>query len=259
VRVERSGAVATVVIDDPEARNAMTSANKPLLRDALAEVAADPSVRAVVLTGSGRFFCTGQHLGEHAQALSERGAAVFETVADEYSPVVNALYEAPKPVIAAVNGTAAGAGLGFALACDLRVFAAGATLTTAFTGIGLTTDSGLSATLVRAVGEARARRLVLLSEPFTPEQAVGWGVEGEVVPAEDCLTTAQELAARLAAGPTQAYAESKRLLAAAAAGAAMPDVLAAEGEAQLRLGATADHAGAVAAFLERRKPAFEGR
>lgn len=260
VRVERSGAVATVVLDDPAARNALTVAAKEALVDALGAVAADGDVRAVVLSGAGRTFCVGQHLGEHAAALRDHGPErTFATVLDHYAPVVEALTGMPKPVVAAVNGTCVGAGLGFALACDLRVFAAGATLSTAFTGIGLTCDSGLSATLARSVGEARARRLVLLGDAFTPEQAVAWGIDGEVVAPDDVLATAQALAGRLAAGPTRAYAETKQLLALAAAGAPLREVLRAEAAAQTRLGATEDHQGAVAAFLDRRTPEFHGR
>jgi 2-(1,2-epoxy-1,2-dihydrophenyl)acetyl-CoA isomerase len=260
VRVQYDGAVAEVVLDDPEARNALTLASKVALRDALEQVGHDPEVRAVVLTGAGRTFCVGQHLGEHAAALEDGGAeAAFATVAEHYAPVVRALTEMPKPVVAAVNGACVGAGLGFALACDLRVFAGGAILATAFSGIGLTCDSGLSATLVRAVGEARARRLVLLGETFTAEEGVAWGIEGQVVAPEEVLPTAHALAARLAAGPTLAYAESKRLLAAAAAGTPLPEVLEAEGAAQTRLGATADHRGAVTAFLEKRRAEFQGR
>ena len=260
VRVEYDGAVASVVLDDPEARNALTAVSKVALRDALQAVAADPEVRAVVLTGSGKAFCVGQHLGEHATALEEGGSeAAFATVAEHYAPIVRALTEMPKPVVAAVNGACVGAGLGFALACDLRVLAAGAVLSTAFSGIGLTCDSGLSATLVRAVGEARARRLVLLGETFTAEDAVAWGIEGQVVDPDAVVGTARDLAARLAAGPTLAYAESKRLLAAAAAGASLADVLAAEGAAQTRLGATEDHRNAVAAFLGKRRAEFTGR
>lgn len=259
VRIERSGALATVVLDDPEARNALTPVAKPLLRDALRELADDDSVRAVVLTGTGRFFCMGQHLGSHAEGIGKHGPAVLDTVTEEYAPTIEAIYQAPKPVIAAVNGTAAGAGLALALACDLRVFAAGTTLITAFAGIGFTGDSGITATLVRSVGETRARRLLLLNEAFTPEQAVAWGVDGDVVPAEEVLTVATELGRRLAAGPTLAYAETKRLIASAAAGASISDIMAAEGAAQKRLGATADHKAAVQAFLEKRPAVFEGK
>jgi 2-(1,2-epoxy-1,2-dihydrophenyl)acetyl-CoA isomerase len=159
--------------------------------------------------------------------------------------------------VAAVNGTCVGAGLGFALACDVRVFAAGATLGTAFSAIGLTCDSGLASTLPRAVGEARARELVLLGRSFTPEEAVAWGIAGEVVPAEEVAATAAKIAARLGAGPTLAYAESKQLLA-EAFDRPLAKTLAAEGKSQARCGETADHQGAVTAFLNRERPTFAG-
>lgn len=258
VRVERRGAVATVTMQRPDAHNALDTALKTALRDALTAVAADDEVRAVVLTGAGRSFCVGQDLREHAASLDGGGEAAFSTVAEHYSPITEALATMPKPVVAAVNGTCVGAGLGFALACDLRVLAEGAALGTAFTGIGLTCDSGLAATLAASVGAARARELVLLAEPFDPAQAVAWGIAGQVVPAGEVASTAAALADRLAAGPTRAYAETKHLFA-LAPGAPLADVLAAEGAAQARLGDSEDHRGAVAAFLAREKPAFSGR
>ncbi len=258
VHVERRGAVATVTMQRPEAHNALDTALKVALREALDEVAGDEAVRAVVLTGTGRAFCVGQDLAEHATALGGGGAAAFATVAEHYGPITTALATMPKPVVAAVNGTCVGAGLGFALACDLRVMAEGATLGTAFTGIGLTCDSGLAATLPAAVGAARARELVLLARTFDPAQAVSWGISGEVVPPEEVAATAAALAERLAAGPTRAYAESKLLLD-AAPGAPLAEVLAAEGEAQVRLGDTEDHRRAVADFLGKRTPTFAGR
>lgn len=258
VHVERRGAVATVSMQRPEAHNALDTALKVALRDALAEVAADADVRVVVLTGSGKAFCVGQDLAEHAAALEDGGGSALSTVAEHFSPITTALATMPKPVVAAVNGTCVGAGLGFALACDLRVLADGATLGTAFTGIGLTCDSGLAATLAASVGAARARELVLLARTFDPAQAVAWGIAGEVVPAAEVAETAAALADRLAAGPTRAYAESKRLLDLAGT-APLAEVLAAEGEAQARLGDTDDHRGAVAAFLAREKPTFTGR
>ena len=151
-----------------------------------------------------------------------------------------------------------GAGLGLALACDLRIAAAGARLATAFTAIGLTCDSALSATLVRAVGAARASELILLGEPFTAEQAAEWGVVSRVVDAAELAGAAAELGARLAAGPTLAYAESKRAIGAAVQ-PPLGDVLAAEAAAQGRLGRSRDHADAVDAFLAKRKPEFHGR
>lgn len=257
LRLERDGAVATVVLDRPAQRNALDLALKVALRETLGEVAADEGVRAVVLTGGPEAFCVGQDLAEHAAALAEGPA--FDTVTEHYNPVVTALATMPKPVVAAVAGPCVGAGLGLALACDLRLWSTTARLGTAFSGIGLTCDSGLSTTLVRAVGEQRARELVLLAQPFGPDEAVAWGLGGRVVEPDALLEEATALARRLAAGPTAAYAESKRLLADAAAGRPLAETLAAEAAAQVRLGATSDHAGAVASFLAKQRPTFEGR
>jgi len=258
VLIERDATVATVTLNRPDRRNALTIELKGALVEALQAVADDVSVRAVVLTGSGSAFCVGQDLGEHAAALEADAATAFDTVGEHYSPIVTALATMPKPVVAAVNGTCVGAGLGFALACDLRVFAAGATLGTAFSAIGLTCDSGLASTLPRAVGEARARELVLLGRNFTPEEAVSWGIAGEIAPAEEVLATATRIAARLGAGPTAAYAESKLLLA-QALDRPLAATLTDEAAAQARCGATADHAGAVTAFLNRERPTFTGK
>jgi 2-(1,2-epoxy-1,2-dihydrophenyl)acetyl-CoA isomerase len=258
VLLERDGAVATVTLNRPERRNALDAKTKLQLRLALEDVAGDASVRAVLLAGAGRAFCAGQDLAEHAAALRENAAHAFDTVEEDYAPVVRLLATMSKPVVAAVGGTCVGAGLALALACDLRVFAEDAVLGTAFGAIGLTCDSGLSATLTRSVGESRARELVLLAEPFTARQAVEWGVAGRLVPQDELAPAARELAERLAAGPTLAYAESKRLIA-DSWGRDLGATLAAEARAQARLGLTADHAGAVAAFLSKRRPAFDGR
>jgi len=258
VLVERADAVATVTLNRPDRHNALTRELKEALVEALQDVAADDDVRAVVLTGAGSSFCVGQDLGEHAAALEADASTAFDTVPEHYSPIVTALATMPKPVVAAVNGTCVGAGLGFALACDLRFFADGATLGTAFSAIGLTCDSGLASTLPRAVGEARARQLVLLGRNFTPDEAVGWGIAGEVVPAEEVLAAATKTASRLAAGPTLAYAESKRLLA-VGLDRTLADTLGEEAVAQARCGLTQDHRGAVTAFLNREKPTFSGQ
>ena len=187
LHVERSGAVVTITLDRPDRGNALTAQLKTELLDAVTEAAADSEVRAVVLTGAGKAFCAGQDLAEHAVALQTDPATAFDTIERHYAPIVNTLATMPKPVVAAINGACAGAGLGLALACDLRLAAAGARLSTAFTAIGLTCDSGLSATLVRAVGAARASELILLAEPFTAEQAAQWGVVTQVVPAEELV------------------------------------------------------------------------
>jgi 2-(1,2-epoxy-1,2-dihydrophenyl)acetyl-CoA isomerase len=231
---------------------------KDALRDALADVAADAAVRAVVLTGAGEHFCAGQDLKEHADALDSGAGHAFSTVEDHYAPIVRTLATMPKPVVAAVEGNCVGAGLGFALACDLRVIAGDAMLATAFSSIGLTCDSGLSHLLPRVVGDARARRLVLLAEPFSAAQAVQWGIAADICEPGAALSAATSLAERLAAGPTAAYAESKRLLA-DGWGRDLDASLAAEGAAQTRAGSTEDHAAAVAAFLSKERPVFAGR
>lgn len=254
VLVDRDGAVATLTLGRP----ALDLAVKVALRDALAEVADDDAVRAVVLTGTGGAFCVGQDLAEHARVLQERPELALHTVDEHYRPIVRSLVTMRKPVVGAVNGTCVGAGLGFALACDVRVMAAGARLATAFTGIGLTSDSGLALTLVEAVGAARARELLLLGTTFTAEEAVAMGIAGRIVAAEDVAAAAAEVAARLAAGPTRAFAETKTLVDLATA-ADLETVMAAESAAQQRLGVTEDHQGAVRSFLAKQRPTFTGR
>ena len=254
VEYEVAGAVATVTLTSPS----LGLVAKQSLLAAVQRAAADTAVRAVVLTGSGRVFCAGQDLREHAEALRDDPEHAFATLAEHYNPIVTALVSMDKPVLALINGTCAGAGLSIALACDLRLAAATARFTTAFTGIGLTPDSGLSATLARAVGAARASELILLAEPFSAEAANDWGLVGRVVPADELPATGRELAARLAAGPTRAYATAKRALR-QGWDVTLADVLAAEAVDQAALGATADHQQAVAAFLAKRAPEFTGR
>jgi 2-(1,2-epoxy-1,2-dihydrophenyl)acetyl-CoA isomerase len=258
VGVSRDGAVAVLTMQRPARYNALTLELKKALLAALTDLSAADDVRALVLTGAGKAFCVGQDLGEHAEALRRDPATAFDTVGDHYNPIVRGLTELPFPVVAAINGACVGAGLGFALACDLRVAAAGTSFSTAFTGIGLTADSGLSASLAHAVGVSRALELLLLGDSFTAEDAQAWGLVRSVVPADEVLASALELARRLATGPTRAYAEVRRAVRYGAT-AHLDDVLAAEALAQARLATTSDHVGAVAAFLEKRRPAFEGR
>ena len=198
VLLDVADGVATITLNRPDGMNALTVEAKVALGSAVASVAADDAVRAVVLTGSGRAFCVGQDLREHAALLEAGDPAPLSTVRDHYNPLVTAIASMPKPVIAAVNGTAAGAGLGIACACDFRIGASGARYTTAFAGIGLTADSGLSWSLQRIVGGGRAAALLLLAEPFTTEQALEMGLLNAVVPPEQVLPAAQELAGRLA-------------------------------------------------------------
>jgi 2-(1,2-epoxy-1,2-dihydrophenyl)acetyl-CoA isomerase len=257
VLVDVSGAVATVTLNRPDGMNALTLEAKEALLAAVSSVGADDAVRAVVLTGTGRAFCVGQDLREHIALVEAHDPAPLSTVREHYNPLITLITTMPKPVIAAVNGTAAGAGLGIACACDFRIGAAGTRYTTAFTGIGLTADSGLSWTLPRLVGSGRAAALLMLAEPFTSEQALEMGILNACVAPEQVLPAALELAGRLAAGPTAAYAavkESVRF----AADASLEGALAKEDELQTRCGATADHAAAVQAFLTKTPPVFTG-
>lgn len=252
VLVDRTAAVETITMLAP----ALTRESKVALRDAIAAAAKDADVRAVVLAGGAKAFCVGQDLSEHSEGLGEGPEAAFSTVREHYLPIVWDLLTMPKPVIAAVGGVCVGAGFGFALACDYRVFAAGTKLGTAFTGIGLTFDSGLSFTLPRAVGHSRASELILLGQTFTADEGIGWGIAGETVDAAEVLARSVTLAHKLAQGPTLAYAESKRLL---LEGSGLDAALEAEASAQIRLGGSSDHRAAVAAFLAKQKPAFGGR
>lgn len=254
---DEDAAVAVVTLNRGAKRNALTVELKEALLAALEGVAADEGVRAVVLAGSGRSFCVGQDLGEHVRALEADAATAFDTVVRHYNPIVRALATMPKPVVAAVNGAAVGAGLGLALACDLRVAADSATFATAFSAIGLTADSGLSASLVHSLGAARALELLLLGESFDAAQAQASGLVRAVVPAGEVLGAALELARRLAAGPTLAFAEIKQAVATGAV-SSLDAVLDAEAAAQARLSTTRDHREAVEAFLAKRRPSFEG-
>ncbi len=253
VGYEVAGGVATITLPRPS----LDRDAKGGLLQACTAGADDDAVRCVVLTGQGRVFCAGQDLGEHRAALAEGPEAAFATIAAHYNPVITALATMPKPAVAAINGSCAGAGLGLALACDIRVAAAGARFTTAFSAIGLTPDSGLSASLSRAIGTARASELILLSEPFSAEEALAWGLVGRVVAAEAFAAEVQSLARRLAVGPTRAYAVAKRAIRDAWS-APWPEVLDTEERDQTTLGATADHRRAVEAFLAKQKPTFTG-
>lgn len=258
VHLERNGAVALLTLNRPEGMNALTGQMKDALLDAVGAVSQDAAVRALVLTGTGRAFCVGQDLREHAALLEAGDPAPLSTVADHYNPLVRMLARLDVPTVAAVNGAAAGAGLGLACALDFRIGAAGAKYTTAFTGIGLTADSGLSFTLPRLVGAGRARAMLLLAEPFTTEQALEMGLLNAVVAPEQVLPAAMELATRLAQGPTTAFSAVKRALDVGLT-STLEETLAEEDRQQTRCGQTQDHAAAVRAFLAKQVPEFTGR
>ena len=258
VLLERTGAVAVITLNRPDALNSLVVEMKTALLQAVEAVRGDDAVRAVVLTGAGRAFCVGQDLREHAALLEAGDPAPLSTVREHYNPVITALSEMGKPTVAAVNGTAAGAGLGIACAADFRIGATGARFTTAFTGIGLTADSGLSWTLPRLVGAGRAAALLLLAEPFSSEQALEMGLLNAAVAPEAVLPAALELAERLSQGPTTAYACVKASLR-FAADSTLVDALAEEDRQQTLAGRTQDHAAAVRSFLAKQPATFTGR
>ncbi|MFE2183536.1 enoyl-CoA hydratase/isomerase family protein [Streptomyces sp. NPDC059455] len=252
------GAVAVIELCRPDAGNALDHRLRQGLLDAVRRVHTDQeSIRAVLLTAKGRHFCVGQDLKEHARSLETDPDSAFDIVRTEYNPLIEELTSLPQPVVAAVEGACVGAGLGLALAADLLIAAERAKFATAFTGIGLAADSGLSRALAQAVGPARARALILLGNPLDAHSAQQWGLVHRVVPEGKATTEALALAKRLADGPTAAYAEAKALLQDSDA-LDTAAVLNREGAAQERLGKTADHRNAVRAFLAGRRPEFQG-
>ncbi|SDD00207.1 enoyl-CoA hydratase/isomerase family protein [Actinokineospora iranica] len=254
---DRDG-VRTLTLNRPEAFNSLTTELKEALLTALTSAAADDSVRAVVLTGAGKAFCAGQDLKEHVALLRANDPAPLSTVEKHYNPIVTAITTMPKPIIAAVNGMAAGAGASFAYACDLRIAADTTKFLMAFANVGLTADSGAAWTLPRLIGYGRAMEMMLLAKPVTADEALRIGMVTQVVPAAEVLPTAHALASRLAAGPTTAYAKIKEAML-ASAGGPLADGLAAEGRTQAEAGGTADHREAVEAFIAKREPNFTGR
>ena len=251
-------AVATITLNRPDAMNSLNTEIKDALRDAVQRAAEDDVIRAVVITGSGRAFCVGQDLKEHIDNLQSNPDAVWNTVPEHYNPITLGLATMPKPVVAAVNGVAAGAGASFAFACDFRIVADKAGFNLAFTGVGLAPDSGASWTLPRLVGYARAVDLLMRPRTISADDALSLGLATEVVPVDDVLPRAREIATALAAGPTVAFAAVKESL----AYAATHDLAAAlelEHEMQNRAGGTEDHRAAVTAFVAKAKPVFKGR
>ncbi len=259
VLLDVTDGIATITLNRPEAMNSLDIATKVLLREIVQQVADDPAARCVVLTGTGRAFCTGQDLKEHIQLLDNGGSdQLFRTVEEHYNPIVTALATMEKPVIAAVNGVAAGAGASLALACDLRILAETAGFNFAFAGVALSCDTGSSWTLPRLVGRAKAMELLYFPRTIKADEALTLGLATQVVPTDDFDATVTDLAGRLASGPTVALGSMRRSVAYAASHT-FEEAVVLEGQMMNRTGATADHRAAVAAFVAKEKPVFSGR
>jgi 2-(1,2-epoxy-1,2-dihydrophenyl)acetyl-CoA isomerase len=255
LRLERDDAVATIVLDRPDALNALTVPLKEALLATFTELADDPGIRAVVLTGAGRAFCAGQDLRER---LEPDALPLDDEIRVRYNPLIRAMRALPKPIVGAINGVAAGAGASLALACDIRIAAEDASFLLAFARVGLIPDSGVTWLLPRLIGAAKAAELALSAEPLTAIDAERLGLVARVVPAADLVAEATALARRLVAGAPVALALTKQALEQAWA-ASFEEQLETEAVLQGRAGATADHAEGLAAFIERRPPRFTGR
>lgn len=258
VLVENIDGVRTIRLNRPEAMNALDLVTKESLKDAVTAAAQDESVRVVVLTGSGRAFCVGQDLREHVKGLDDEADFLASTVSEHYNPTAILLATMNKPVITAINGVAAGAGMSLALTGDLRIMADTAGINTAFAGIALSCDTGASFWLPRLVGHDQAKDLLFNPRTVPAAECLDLGLVTEVVAAEDLEVAVRQAAERLAAGPTQAFGAMRQAL---LSGSTLPlvEALAVEESFMASTGATADHREAVRAFLAKDKATFTGR
>jgi 2-(1,2-epoxy-1,2-dihydrophenyl)acetyl-CoA isomerase len=256
ILVEKRAGYRVITLNRPQRLNAFTTSMHQVLAAAVAEAEADAACRALLLTGAGRAFSSGQDLNERVLPSGEV-VVPGEALGKYYNPLVLKLRALPFPVVCAVNGIAAGAGLNIALACDIVLAARSATFTQVFARLGLVPDAGGTWLLPRLVGQARARGLALLAEPLSSEKAGQWGLIWKAVDDAELMTEAEKLCAHFASAPTFGLGLIKRVLD-AAEGNDLATQLEMERQLQREAGSTADYKEAVRAFLAKRKPAFTG-
>jgi 2-(1,2-epoxy-1,2-dihydrophenyl)acetyl-CoA isomerase len=247
-----------VTLNRPTALNAFNEAQHLALRKALDDIEADQTVRCLILTGSGRAFCSGQDLADRRRSQGDEAPDLGKSLGEFYNPLIRRLYGLKIPTIAAVNGVAAGAGANIALACDLVIAAQSARFIQAFSRVGLGPDAGGSYFLPRAIGLARAKALMLTGEPLGADEAAQWGLIWKAVPDDELMTTARELAEKLSTGPTLALAAIRDVLHQSLDNS-LDEQLDLERDTQRELGRSRDYREGIEAFFEKRKPTFKGK
>jgi len=253
IRLSRDDGVTAITLNRPDVMNALNTQMRAELLHAVKDGARD--ARVLVITGKGRAFCSGQDLGDRANAAR---VDLERTLRDEYEPLLKAIYDCPVPTIAAVNGAAAGAGANLALAADVVIATESAVFLQAFTRIGLIPDAGGTYWLPRQMGFAKAMGAALFAEPISAYQAADWGMIWEAVPDEEFDAHWNARAAKLAGGPTVAYASAKQALR-ASFGNTLDEQLTLEARLQGQCGKTRDFQEGVMAFMDKRPPEYEGR
>ncbi len=244
----------TLALNRPEKANAFNQDMILELQSALKDAEQNDEVRCILITGTGNSFSSGQDISE-MEDVQATEISYHEHLRETYNPLILKLREIEKPVIAAINGTVAGAGLGIALACDLRIASDDARFTVGFNGIGLVPDSGVSLLLPALIGLARATEATFSNLPISASDALAWGMVNRLVPAEDLLATAQQIAMMLALGPVHTYGATKKAFNRAIL-ANLADVLEYEGELQEIAGKSEEHKIGVKAFLKKERPSF---
>src|SRR6184192_4912474 len=252
----RHDAVLTLTINRPDALNALNRETTRALTTAFEAAARDPEVGAIIVTGAGRAFCAGADLREVAARAQAGETDLGEDLRANYAPMIRAIRACPKPVVAALNGTAAGAGLSVALACDVRIAAAGVQLIVVFVRVGLVPDAGSLFFLTRMLGLSKATELAMTGDPMSAEEAHRLGLVAAVVPPDQLMPAATERARHLAAGPRQTYALIKRGME-RALHLDLEQTLELESQLQALAAETPDAQEAIRAFLEKRKPVFK--